>query len=1029
MIPAKFLDAMSDPKEPNAPAPNDPVDQESPEEASPTPPSRRRGLKRLAVVLLALLLLLALLGFAEAHTSWLQSRWFSRLAREATFQVVEGPNPAPPFPGNGPYEDRLGYTQLPAMVERAESAGFEVVSQARLSEGFESLLDWGVYPIYREKNRAGLALLDTQGLPFFESLHPRRVYTGFDSVPPLVRDALLYIENRELLNPRRPKLNPAVEWDRLVRSVGDLALREISPDRTVAGGSTLATQIEKYRHSPEGRTSSPREKLRQMASASIRAYMDGPNTLENRRRILTEYLNSVPLSAAQRHGEVVGISDGLWAWYGTDFDEANRLLRADPGTLHQDELSRRAQIYRQLLSLLLAQRRPSFYLASGSGQEALHDLTDRHLRRLVDDGMIPDDLGEAALQADIQPLVAAPALPPPPFVKLKAQSQIRSSLLSLLGVPQLYVLDRYDLTVDATIDLAKQEVATDFLRRMADSTYVQESGLATFRLLDQGDPTRVIYSFTLSERTPLGNRIRIQTDNFNGPFNINEGSRIELGSTAKLRTLITYLEMVERLHDQLAPLSPDSIRALAVSPRDNLARWAVGFLLDDPEADREGMLRAAMERRYSANPNERFLTGGGSQVFANFNATDNNSLLTVSEGFENSVNLVWVRVMRDIVARIMYGSPNSTSRILEDVNDPARQEYLVRFADEEGGLFVDRFFRKYSAVPTDSILPVMVNGRRLSPMRLSWAYRTVAPQASIGEFTEFMETHAENARLTEGSAPDLYRRTAPEDQTLADLGYLASVHPLELWVARYLLEHPGAPRGEVMDASRPLRQDVYRWLFRTSRRNAQDQRIRSLLEMEAFTEILRTWKRVGYPFDNIVPSLGTAIGSSGDRPAALAELVGILLNDGVRMPTNRIEHLHFATDTPFEVNLQRTPAQGESILSPEVSAVAREALLGVVEEGTAIRIRGALADSAGQLVPIGGKTGTGDNRFRVFAPGGREVESRPVNRTSTFVFFLGDRYFGVITAYVPGPEAGGYGFTSSLPLEILKRMLPGLGLF
>ena len=34
-----------------------------------------------------------------------------------------------------------------------------------------------------------------------------------------------------------------------------------------AGGSTLATQLEKYRHSPEGRTQSARDKLQQMASA------------------------------------------------------------------------------------------------------------------------------------------------------------------------------------------------------------------------------------------------------------------------------------------------------------------------------------------------------------------------------------------------------------------------------------------------------------------------------------------------------------------------------------------------------------------------------------------------------------------------------------------------------------------------------------------------------------------------------------------------------------------------------------------
>ena len=1020
---------MADAHEPNAFAPQDTADPQSPEETSPPPRSWCRWLKRLFVAFLALLLLLGILGFAEAHTSWLQSRWFSRLAREATYWVEEGPAPSPRFPGHGPYDDRLGYTQLPAMVEKAESAGYRIVSQARLSEGFESLLDRGIFPIYRLKDRAGLEILDSRGLAYFESLHPRRVYTAFDSVPPLVRDALLYIENRELLNPSRPQLNPAVEWDRLARSIGDLALRELGSERSVAGASTLATQIEKYRHSPEGRTSSPPEKLLQMGSASIRVYMDGPNTLGNRREILTTYLNSVPLAAARGHGEVLGISDGLWAWYGTDFDEANRLLRADPGTLDQEGLSRRAQFFRQVLSLLLAQRRPSFYLASGSGQEALQDLTDQHLRRMMADGRIPVELGTASLQAEIQPLVAAASLPPPPFVQLKAQSQVRSSLLTLLGVPRLYDLDRYDLTVETSIDLAKQEVATDFLRQMADSAYIRESGLATFRLLERGDPTRVLYSLTLSERTPEGNRIRIQTDNFDGPFNINEGSRIELGSTAKLRTLVTYLEMVEQLHDELPPLLPDSIRSISIPPRDNLARWAVDFLLTNPEADRVQMLRAALGRRYSANPNERFFTGGGSQVFANFNATDDNSVMSVLEGLENSVNLVWIRVMRDMVARIMYGSPNSISRILEDVNDPARQEYLARFAEEEGGLFVDRFLRKYSNLPADSILPVMVNGRRLSPMRLAWAFRTVVPQASVEEFTRFIETHASNARLTEGSAADLYRRTDPGNQTLEDLGYLASIHPLELWVASYLLEHPNPPRGEVMDASRPLRQEVYSWLFRTSRRNTQDQRIRSLLEVEAFTEILRMWQRVGYPFDNIVPSLGTAIGSSGDRPAALAELVGIILNDGVRMPTSRIEGLHFAKDTPFEVNLERTPSPGERILSPEVAAVAREALLGVVEEGTAVRIRRALTDSAGHVVPIGGKTGTGDNRFRVFAPGGREVESRPVNRTSTFVFFLGDRYFGVITAYVPGPEAGDFGFTSSLPLELLKRMLPELDLF
>ena len=306
----------------------------------------------------------------------------------------------------------------------------------------------------------------------------------------------------------------------------------------------------------------------------------------------------------------------------------------------------------------------------GSGQVALHNLTDQHLRRMMADGVIPASLGNPGLKPKSFPFLAAPTLLQPPFVQLKAQNQIRSSLLPRLGVSRLYELDRLDLTVETTIDLAKQEVATNFLTQITDPAYVRESGLATYGLLERGDPSRVLYSLTLSERSPEGNRIRIQTDNFNGPFNINEGSRIELGSTAKLRTLVTYLQMVEGLFEEWSLLSEESLRGLPLSTRDNLGRWAVDFLLSNPDVDRAGMLRAAMERRYSANPGERFLTGGGSQSFVNFNATDNNRVLTVREGFENSVNLVSIRVMRDIVARIMYASPNSASRILEDLSDP-----------------------------------------------------------------------------------------------------------------------------------------------------------------------------------------------------------------------------------------------------------------------------------------------------------------------------------------------------------------------
>jgi hypothetical protein len=43
-------------------------------------------------------------------------------------------------------------------------------------------------------------------------------------------------------------------------------------------------------------------------------------------------------------------------------------------------------------------------------------------------------------------------------------------------------------------------------------------------------------------------------------------------------------------------------------------------------------------------------------------------------------------------------------------------------------------------------------------------------------------------------------------------------------------------------------------------------------------------------------------------------------------------------------------------------------------------------------------------------------------RTATFVFFIGDRFFGTITAHVAGPEAARYKFTSALPAQLLKSL-------
>jgi len=54
------------------------------------------------------------------------------------------------------------------------------------------------------------------------------------------------------------------------------------------------------------------------------------------------------------------------------------------------------------------------------------------------------------------------------------------------------------------------------------------------------------------------------------------------------------------------------------------------------------------------------------------------------------------------------------------------------------------------------------------------------------------------------------------------------------------------------------------------------------------------------------------------------------------------------------------------------------------------------------------------------------ISQRVVDRTATFVFFLGDRFYGTITAYVPGAVAGNYHFTSAIAVQLLNAIEPQL---
>ena len=98
-------------------------------------------------------------------------------------------------------------------------------------------------------------------------------------------------------------------------------------------------------------------------------------------------------------------------------------------------------------------------------------------------------------------------------------------------------------------------------------------------------------------------------------------------------------------------------------------------------------------------------------------------------------------------------------------------------------------------------------------------------------------------------------------------------------------------------------------------------------------------------------------------------------------------------------------------------------IFNVVEKGTAKRICRASLNHHGSELPVGGKTGTGDHRYKIVNRNGSVISSKVLNRTATFAFIIGDRFFGNITAYVPEPDAVDYSFTSSLPVAVLRNLV------
>lgn len=963
-------------------------------------------------LLLVAVILLGVAIYQESRNHFYQSAFWHWLAGHLSYEVVPGPAEQIRYAQAGPFDQRFGYSKLPEWLERLQKTGFHISQQSQFSDSLLRYTDYGFYPPYNEKSQAGLIINGCKQELMYQAQAPAMQFATLQEMAPVLVKSLLFVEDRTLLTPEHSRANPVLNLPRLGAAVWSQLQRAAGIPAAAAGGSTLATQLEKYRHSPHGLTSDVADKFRQLVSGSVRAYQAGVDTQQARQRIVLDYINTVPLAATAGYGEVHGMGEGLYAWFGANPVQVNQLLRQGGPYTDAQGLA-----LKQVMALIIAQRRPSYYLLQGRAD--LEQLSSRYLNLMQQQGIVPTELAAKAIQQKLSfnGKAAPAALPGTDF---KATTMVRSRLSQLLN-QSLYQLDRLDLSSQTTIHNQLQRDISQHLHKLNNYSGAEQAGLFADRLLSPGQQSKVRYSFTLYQSTDNGNKVRVQTDNTDQPFDMNDSSKLELGSTAKLRVLVSYLQIVAELHRLYAEESAETLRFLELAPQDNLTSWAVNYLSEYPGVSLDTMLQAALQRQYSANPKESFYTGGGLHTFSNFRKEEDRLTPTIAESLQQSINLPFVRLLQDMVNYSIYHGENSSYQLLADDDNPRREQYLRRFADREGTTFLRRFWQKYKDTNAEQRLQLYIASSRQTPERLAVAYLYINPNSTQAQFNELMQQQFGTSG--KDSWPKLYDKYQPDAFNLPDRAYLSRSHPLELWLLAYLQQTPDASLQSAIADSSAKRQEVYQWLFKTRFRSARDNRIRNMLEIEAFWDLHQRWQRLGYPFDYLVPSLATALGSSGDRPAALAELIGIIINNGKRVPTIRIDKLAFATGTPYQTHFERPLPQAQQVMEPEVAAAVRTVLQQVATDGTARRLQPAYA---GSQLAIGGKTGTGDNRLVQLNARGQHVSSKALNRTATFAFYLGYQHFGVLTAYVPDADAEQFRFTSALPLQVMNSMAPVL---
>jgi hypothetical protein len=153
--------------------------------------------------------------------------------------------------------------------------------------------------------------------------------------------------------------------------------------------------------------------------------------------------------------------------------------------------------------------------------------------------------------------------------------------------------------------------------------------------------------------------------------------------------------------------------------RDPITRWAVETLEAEPDVNLDAFLQLALDRKYSGNPGEAFFTGGGLHTFGNFDKAENGRIYTVREATALSVNLSYIRLMRDLVRYYEARLPYDTNAILANMDNPLRRKMLQEIADEESKTYLYQAYRSFQKKSAEEIVKTLLGKKAESDRHLA----------------------------------------------------------------------------------------------------------------------------------------------------------------------------------------------------------------------------------------------------------------------------------------------------------------------